>query len=282
MTFERAYGAWFTNELAKRIKKINQKKKLALFCKQYEDVGQKPSFEDINEISVLFQGGNAVRSSVRGIDANSLPLSVRIVCWEEHRDCIRDAVNDVQKEFNAVPESFTYADDIEETATVIASATFTTPYVIDEIDYSTRTATKKACFLIFSATVTYGTTAIVEPPVYKLIVGSKEYLIEHIHDGTAVSQPSYDAALPQGSKIARQTEISQTRTFSFTLYKTEGDELQRLFEAELREGLAYGGGLTGKKLTLTEGGIEIPIQTFSLTRTFARGTAAAYTLVLGV
>lgn len=282
MTFERAYGDWFTKELAKRIGKINKKKKLSLFCKQYEDVGQKPSFEDPDEIAVLFQGGNAVRSGVRGIDANSLPLSVRIVCREECKDCIRDAVNDVQKEYNAVPRSFTYPDDAAGKATVIASATFTTPYVIDEIDYPTRIATIKACFLIFSATVCYGATAIVEPPVYLLTVDSETYPIEHIYDSTVVSQPSYEASLPQGSKIARQTEISRTMTFSFTLYKTEGDPLQQVLESELCEGLSYGGGLCEAELTLTENGAEFPIKTYSLTRTFVRGSAAAYTLVLGV
>lgn len=281
MTFERVYGAWFVKELTKRLKNINEKKRSALYCRLYEDVGQKPAFEDLNEIAVLFTGGNATRSDVKGFDSNVLPLSVRIVCWEEYRDCIRDAVNDVQKEFNAVPMSFTCQDEFSGGggATVIASAAFTTPYVLDEIDYPTHAATKKACFLIFSATVTYGDTAIVEPPVCTLTVDGTAYAIDHIQEYTSVSQPSYDAALPQGSPVARQTFLAQVRSFSFTTYKAPGDALQAIFEKELR---GDKGGLAEKSLTLTEDGYPIGIQTFSLTRTFLRGTVAAYTLVLGV
>lgn len=281
MNFESVYGAWFVSELNARIKLLNRKRNKNLYCKLYEDVGQKPSFgSDPSEIAVLFAGGNAVRSNAKDVDTNSLPLSVRVLCWQEDRDGVREAINRVQEEFNATPQEFTCPDGLTgETITIRASAAFTTPYVIDEIDYPTERETKKACFLIFSATVSYGATAIVAPPSCRLTVGEEDYDIKHVREYTSVSQPSYDAALPQGEDCARQTVLARTHSYSFTVLRAIGDTLQEVFEKELRR---QEGGLFGQKLVLEEGGVKIPIQTYMLTRVVAMGNAVAYTLVLGV
>ncbi len=276
--FEIEYGKWLTRELNARMKAVNEIYHLDLVCKRYDEVAHKPSIGDLNEVAVIIYGGNAARSGVLGVDSNILPLSVLVLCWEEHSVLVRSVVDAVQEAFNAKEVPITTLDYLtKESVITHAKSVFTTPFVIDEVDYPTETETKKACYISFSATVTYGKTAIVQPPDLALFIDGQEYAIEHISDYNFSVQPSYDAALPKGIERARQTKLSRNHVYSFTLFKTAGDPLQEVFANEFK---CTGGGLDGRALKLNLDGAEIVIQTYDLTESYVSG-AAAYTLILG-
>lgn len=277
--FELEYGKWITKQLNAILQEVNKIYHLDLVCKRYDEVAHKPSIGDLNEVAVIIYGGNATRSGVRGIDYNILPLSVLVLCWEEHSVLIRNVVDAMQEIFNAEEIELEYFDNLKkEKVTTYVKSVFTTAFPIDEVDYSTDTETKKACYISFSATVKYGKTAIVQPPDASLLIDGKEYAIEHVSDYTFPVSPSYDTSLPKGSECPRQTKLSRSNTYSFTVSKTVGDPLQEIFKNEIRR---MDGGLVGRTLKLKLDGTEIAIQTYDLTEAYTNG-AAAYTLVLGV
>lgn len=287
MIFEQAYGAWLVKEMNRRIRKFDED----LICKRYDDVAYKPLAGDPNSVAVIVTGGNAQRSSVRGLDYNVLPLSVMVMCREQCSTAVRNAIDAIQEEYNAVPlildyydsavaaESRSAKDNYESNVRTNVKSTFTTPFMLLENDYKTTNETIKACFISFSASVTYGKSAIVEAPTSALLIDGKEYAIEHILAYTFSVQPSYDTSLPQGSELARQTKLSRANAYSFTVSKTAGDELQEIFYNEI---MRLDGGLAGRTLKAKIGNNTINVQTYDLTEAYTGGNAAAYTLVLGV
>ena len=275
MIFERAYGQWLTREL----NNIITPKRENLVCKRYDEVSYKPLVDSPDEIAVIIGGGNAVRSSVRGLDFNTLPLSVSIICKEEYSTIVRNAVNTVQERYNAVALAMDFFDGLDgEKVPVNVKSVFTTPFVIDESDYKTEHGTIKACFISFSATVFYGKTAIVVPPESELVIGTNSYQLDHILDYTFAVQPSYDTVLPQGSERARQSKLARSHSYSFTVSKTHGDKLQNIFRNEI---LGILGGLSDSELQLKIDGVLIKIQTYSVTEAYTPGGAAAYSITFG-
>jgi len=280
MIFEQAYGKQLTAGINGRIQRINEN----LICKLYDEIGYKPLQNNADEIALVISGGNASRSAVKGQDQNVLPLTVTIVCKEIYSGVVRNAVDDFQRDFNAVPLVLEYYDNVtKRTAVANYKAVYTTPLVFTHSDYATRNETIKAAFISFSASVIYGQTAVIEPTVAKLVIDGKEYEIDHIADCNMASMPSYEAYLPQGAERMRQADLSAVNAFSYTLYKVAGDELQKIFDNELE---CHGGGLHGKELSLRlydDDGVkaETKISTYQLNYHYVNN-AAAYVLTLGV
>lgn len=157
MIFEQAYGAWLVKEMNRRIRKFDED----LICKRYDDVAYKPLAGDPNSVAVIVTGGNAQRSSVRGLDYNVLPLSVMVMCREQCSTVVRNAIDAIQEEYNAVPlildyydsavaaESRSAKDNYESNVRTNVKSTFTTPFMLLENDYKTTNETIKACFISF-------------------------------------------------------------------------------------------------------------------------------------
>lgn len=275
MIFEQAYGAWLVKQLNTAVQAINKN----LVCRQYDEVGYKPLVKNPNGVAVVISGGNATRSAVSGLDQNVLPLTATVICKEEYSTLVRNAIDSVQKAYNAIPMQLEYYDGVEDaTRTTNMKAIYSTPFVFNHGDYKTERETIKAAFLSFSASVFYGETAVVDPVPITLKVGGTCYQIEHIADYNMSATPAYEAYLAQGEQRAKQCELSRTNAFSFTVYKVAGDELQQIFENEL---LCDPNGLNGKVLILNFGGGDIVITTYQITESYANN-AAAYVLTLGV
>lgn len=275
MIFEQEYGAWLTQELNTAIRKINGN----LVCRQYDEVGYKPLVKSPDEIAVVISGGNATRSSVAGLDQNVLPLSVTVICKEQYSTPVRNAIDSVQKQYNAVPLQRSYYDAVSDTnISTNIKAIFTTPFVFTHDDYKTERETIKAAFISFSASVFYGETAVVNPVPITLKIGGTVYQVEHIAEYHMTALPAYESYLPQGSERAKQCELSRTNTYNFLLYKVAGDDLQQIFENEL---LCEEGGLAGKTLALNFGAEDIITTTYELTEAYVNNSAS-YSLVLGV
>lgn len=275
MVFEQAYGAWLVKELNTAVRKINDN----LICKLHDEIGYKPLADNADQIAVVVSGGNAVRSAVSGLDQNVLPLTVTVVCKEEYSTPVRNAIDGVQKAFNAVPMTLTYFDAVTggQSSTSVKSV-FTTPFTFVQTDYKTEKETIKAAFLSFSATVFYGETAVVKPVSATLKIGGEIYEIKHIADYNMSATPAYESYLAQGAERAGQCMLSRTNAFSFTVFKTAGDELQEVFEQEL---FCAEGGLAGKELFLNFGGELFGITTYQLTESYVNN-AASYNLLLCV
>ena len=164
MKFETAYGRWLVQELNSRTMQ-----KLGIACKRYKEVSYKPLYRNSDQIAVIIGGGGAARSGVQGQDQNDLSLTVTLICKSTYTDDVREAIDEMQEAFNAVPQKLMYNDLKDGVLTTIekpVKSVFLTPVVLDESDYPTITETIKATFLMFTVSVTYGTTAIVEPPKY--------------------------------------------------------------------------------------------------------------------
>lgn len=275
MVFEQAYGEWLTRELNTAIRSINAN----LVCKQYDEVGYKPLVKNPDEIAVVISGGNAARSTVEGLDQNVLPLSVTVICKEQYSTSARNAIDYVQKEYNAVPLQLTYYDGVSDNPlSTKVKAVFATPFVFSHSDYKTKNETIKAVFISFSASVFYGETAIVHPTSFVLKFGGEAYEIGHISEYHMSAIPAYDSYVPQGSERAGQCCLSRANTFQFVLFKVEGDELQQIFENELR---CKENGLAGETLVLNIEAEDIKMTTYQLTESYANNVAS-YNLVLGV
>lgn len=274
MVFEQAYGHWLVNELNARIQNIN----INLKCKFYDEMGYKPLYNEPDVIAVVVSGGNASRSVVRGQDQNVLPLTVTIICKSVYSSPVRNAIDCMQKDFNAVPLQLEYYDAVSENKiTVNLKSIFTTPFVFDESDFATKRETIKATFIPFSASVSYGETAVVEPMSAQLKIDGETFEIGHIVDCNKSSMPSYEAYLPQGTERLYQAELSRASAFAFTLYKVDGDKFQDILDNEL---LCLEDGLHGKELVLILGEQEIPVKTYQLNDQYVNN-AAAYCLTLG-
>ena len=276
MTFEEEYGAWLVRAINEKLKNINGK-----LCKQYDEVSFKPLKRNPDEIAIIISGGNATRSSVEGLDQNVLPLTITVLCKAKYSSAVRAAINAVQRTFNAVPAQFQYLDVAESEDEIVqqVKTVFSTPYVFDEVDFPTSKETVKACFISFSATVYYGQTAIVSPTEYRLKVGDEEYAINHIQSYDNAVMPAYDTFLPQGEARAKQSFISKTNSWAFTILKVKEDSLQTLFEQELN--FSDGDGFGEKSLHLIANGNEIEIRSWQLLESYV-DNAAAYVLTLGL
>lgn len=272
MIFEQEYSKWLTFQLNQKVRE----KYPALVCKAYDELSYKPLAHNVEEVAVVVSGGNAQRSPVPGLDQNTLPVSVMVICKEEYSMLVRGAIDAVQRAFNCV---------VVDIGGVDTKSVFVSPFVLDESDFRTDRATVKVSYIPFSATVVYGTTAFVSPPSVSLIVDGKAYQIRCIASYNCSANPSYDPYLPQGEDRMKQVAIAKANAYSFTVLRRagkEGDELQALFEKELR----CKDALWGKVLTLqfddeTPVPVEIPVETYQLTESYANN-AAAYTLTLGV
>lgn len=269
MIFEQEYSKWLTFQLNQKV----QEKYPALVCKAYDELSYKPLAHNVEEVAVVVSGGNAQRSPVPGLDQNTLPVSVMVICKEEYSMLVRGAIDAVQQAFNCVVVNIGGAD---------TKSVFVSPFILDESDFRTDRATVKVSYIPFSATVVYGTTAFVSPPSVSLIVGEESYPILFIASYNCSASPSYDPYLPQGEDRMKQVAIAKANAYSFTVLRRAGDELQALFEKELR----CKDALWGKVLMLqfddeTPVPVRIPVETYQLTESYANN-AAAYTLTLGV
>ena len=280
MIFEQKLGEWLAQEINARLQLVDKR----LTCKRYDEESFKPLHANTEEVAMLVSGGNATRARVAGLDQNVLPLAVTIVCKAEYSTTVRNAIEAVQRTYNAKPFTLTYYDAVKAgNLTTYVKAIFTTPFSIDKSDYRTKNATIKATFASFSATVSYGETAVIDPVPVKLTLkqGTSEetFVIEHIADYNFAAIPAYETFLAQGEERAGQCQLSRTNSFSYTVYKTAGDPLQEIFERELH-GLAD--GLAGKKLFLTfDEEAPLEISTYQLVESY-KDNAAAYVLTLGV
>lgn len=279
MIFEQAYGQWLVRELNSKLQEIDD----SLFCKLFDEIGYKPLYNEPDTIAVVISGGNASRSSVAGQDQNILPLSVTVICKEIYSTSVRNAIDLMQKEFNAVPIVLHYydrpisADAADQTRSIKVKSVFSTPFVFNSSDYKTQSETIKAVFIPFSASVSYGETAFINPDSVSLKIGETTYEINHIADYNKAAQPAYDSYQGQGKERLDQVQLTITHSFAYTIYKVEGDALQEIFETELN----CRDGLNGKEIAVILDGKEIRISTWSLVESYANN-AAAYTLTLGV
>lgn len=273
MTFEKAYGQWLVSVINNRVYAL-----IGKTCKQYDEVSFKPLQNNPDEIAVIINGGNATRSSVRGLDQNSLSVIVTVLCKNTYTDFVLQAIDSAQEAFNAIPMQLHYVSDISsQTVAQKVKTVFSTPFVLDERDTPSKNATIKAASISFSASVDYGQTAVVSPSEFTLIIDGTSYEISHIAKYDNASVPSYDSFLAAGDSHAMQTLMSQANSWSITVIKTDEDPLQAIFGDEInaRDGLA------GKTLSLVrDGGPTIPIRTYQLTESYI-DNAAAYTLILG-
>ncbi|MBQ7912974.1 MAG: hypothetical protein IJ308_04410 [Clostridia bacterium] len=262
MTFERLYGQWLVRNLNVYLKSEGLKNT----CKQYDEVAFKPLRGEPDEIAIVISGGNATKSNVCGLDQNILPLTVTVICKTDYSDGVRRAIVALQDEYNAKPLS---------TGTVQMKSAFTTPFVFDESDYPTKTATVKVSFISFSATVLYGRTAVVSPAFFKLDIGGVSYDINNVSSYQCAAMPSYDSVISAGSNRASQTMTVISNTWALTIVKVEGDKLQEVFEEELAAK-----GRLAKDLKLICNGEEIVVRTYQLLEGYENNTAV-YTLTLG-
>lgn len=262
MTFERLYGQWLVRNLNVSLKNAGLKNT----CKQYDEVAFKPMRGDPEEIAVVISGGNATKSNVCGLDQNILPLTVTVICRTDYSDGVRRAIVDLQDEYNAKPLL---------AGTVQMKSAFTTPFVFDENDYPTKTATVKVSFISFSATVLYGRTAVVSPASFRLKADGVSYDINNVSSYQCAAMPSYDSVVSAGSDRASQTMTVKTNTWALTIVKVEGDPLQAFFDEEL----AAKSGLAEKEITFSYNGEEILVRTYQLLEGYENNTAV-YTLTL--
>lgn len=274
MTFEEEYGRWLAAEINERTFSA-----FGLKCRQYNELSFKPLAKNPDEIALIISGGGAARSTVRGQDQNSGTFSVVVLCQKKYMEYVQSAVAAFQQEYNAMPLVMSYKPAPESEDMIInAKSVFFTPIVLDAQDYPTKEhGTLKAVFMQFTATVLYGTTAVVAPVEYKLSVDGVFYVIEHIASYDNASMPSYDSYLAQGEDRNKQIAVAKNNSWAITIYKTsEENELQTILENE-----AYGqeGGLWGKSIVLQKDGINIPIQTYQLNESYV-DNAAAYVLTL--
>lgn len=279
MTFEDAYGKWLVGEINTRTQAAYK-----LTCKQYNELSFKPLANNPDEIAVIVSGGGAARSSVSGQDQNSGTFSIMVLCQKKHMEKVRDAINYVQKRYNAVPiQGMSYktveGDSVKESFLSVKSVFFT-PLVMDAQDLPTQDfGTLKTVFIQFTVTVLYGTTAVVAPTSYELEIDEKIYPVQHVASCDHASIPAYDSYLAQGESKNKQIAVSKNNSLAITVYKTSAeDELQAIFE---REVYSQEDGLWGRPIALIKDNNRIPIQAYQLSESYV-DNAAAFVLTLMV
>ena len=195
-----------------------------------------------------------------------------------------ESVEKIQKEYNAKIQQF-----FDKTNVVFSRAIFTTPITIDAGDLQTdKEGSVKVLFLSFTASVVYGTTPQVIPPVYALaepevfylkIGGNDPIQITNLLSYNAHSAPSCDTYLPQGQVQTQHVQLAKALGYSFTIVKVaEEDTLQKIFENELyQDPMENPGGsyLFGATLRLyigeKEEGKVFTAGTYDLTKQYAEG-----------
>ena len=140
MIFENAYGEWIKTQLNQRIQSIQSD----AVVKLSQDVNYNPLYSNPNTIVLIVNGGNASRSAVQGINQNVMPLSIMLLCREEYKLAVRNAMDNLQEEFNAVPMELNYLDNVTGDEYVVnTKSIFNTPMVLDERDHPTKKETIK-------------------------------------------------------------------------------------------------------------------------------------------
>ncbi len=280
MIFEKVYGKWFCQELNTRVNKQDGN----ITCRKYNDVSFKPLKKNANQVAVVVDGGGALRSEYEGRDMNTMTLNVLLICRLENADVVAESVEKIQKEYNAKIQQF-----FDKTDVVFSRAIFTTPITIDAGDLQTdKDGSVKVLFMSFTASVVYGTTPQVIPPVYALMepeifylqIGENEPIkITNLLSYNAHSAPSCDTYLSQGKVQAQHVQLAKALGYSFTIVKvSEKDDLQDLFEDELWRDPSdnfSGSFLFGKTLKLYIGGKDsnkmFVAGTYELTKQYTDG-----------
>lgn len=284
MTFDQAYKEWLTGELNEKLHEINEN----MNVKSFEDSAYHVLYRNPNAVCLIMNGGNASHSSVDGVDQSVMPCTVFIVCRSEYKTAVLNAMNAVQKEYNAVKMSLSYYDQVAKIESAVScKSTFNTPFELDEHDTPTKNGTVKAVYLQMSASIVYGENAFISPDTFYLLIrrdttsGYDIYPIAHIESYNFAAQPSYDEFVSQGNDRTHRNILTRNNTYNFSIYKVEGDPLQEIF----RDEIAKGTGLSGCEIVFrhdSDGGNAINYVTFfSLTESYANN-AAAYNLTLGV
>lgn len=268
MTFEKEYGEFLTRE-------INAKLGDKIKCKQYDAVAYKAGVYDETEIALMFDGGNARRTNIAGLDKNVLPFSVTAICNEVYAINFIKAVNEVQKNINAVPLYLKCGNDNE--SNVYLKSIFTTPFIMSTGDYATKTQTIKVAYIQFSATVTYGETAMVEPAEFSLVLDNVEYDINYLYTYDISTAYSYDTSLAQGNQFATNNKLAKTIAYIITVFKSQNDPLQTLFANELKN---KEDNISDKTIVLNYDGESIPITSFKISESYTPD-GSAYTIELG-
>lgn len=282
MIFENAYGEWIKNQLNENIRKINPD----VVVKLYDEVVYKPLYSNPNTVALVINGGNASRSAVSGLDQNIMPLSIMLLCRDCNKLAVRNAMDYLQENYNAVTMELAYLDNVTgDTYLEKVKSIFNTPMVLDERDHPTRTETIKITVMQMTASVIYGKNAYINPIDFKISIGGTTYPIEHIASYNMASTPSYDEYQAQGDTYLDRNDLAQCAAFSFTLYRVNETGFQEILDNEL---LCKADGLRGKSIKLlaytnpndSAYYTEIPITKYSLAESYVNN-ASAYQLTLG-
>lgn len=278
MIFEEVYGKWLCQELNLLVNEKDDK----ITCRKYGAVSFKPLKKNANQVAVVVDGGGALRSEYKGRDLNTMTLNVVLICRLENAGIVAEAVETFQQDYNATVMEFS-------NPTTYARAIFTTPITVDAGDLQTeQEGSVKVVFKTFTASIVYGATAQVIPPVYALAEPEPFYLqigggelipITNLLSYNAHSSPSCDTYLPQGQVQTKHTQLAKALGYSFTIVKVkESDELQTIFENELyQDPMENPGGLylfgTTLKLYIGEEGEGkvFTAGTYDLTKQYAEG-----------
>lgn len=238
--FEKEFGRHLKEMLANEMK-VRLKKdyvEIALSTNnQY-----RPLENDREAISVVIKTGSASKSHVPGYDLNTLPLTVSFIIWEPHLNALLEALTAISDRDNA-----TFGELIIDDCTTKYKVVFNTPYVAGS-PQSLRSAngslngnmpaTIKAVSVVWFLNITYSNNAIIEPPQFKLRVGFTDYEMDYIISYSTAVNPVYDGNLVSGLKYIRQDVLSISKTYVFTLCRTESgvsalqDLLMKEFEDE--------------------------------------------------
>ena len=282
MIFEDAYGDWIKNLLNQAIRKVKPNAVVEL----HKEVAYKPLYVNPNAVALIINGGNAARSTVKGMDQNVMPISITLICREDYKNSVRNAMDYLQENYNALPMEMKYLDNVTgDEFKVKTKSTFNTPFVLDERDYTTKHETIKAAILQMSASVTYGKNAYIHPISFKISVDGAVYPIDHIASYNMASTPSYDEFQSQGETFIERNDLAHCAAYSFTLYRVNETGFQEILDNEV---LCRTNGLRGKKLKLlaytnSTGSYyyqEIDITKYTLVEAYVNN-ASAYTLTLG-
>lgn len=282
MIFENAYGDWIKSILNRNIQEI----KPEAVVKLYQDVSYKPLYSNPDTIALIVNGGNATRSSVSGLDQNIMPISITILCREEFKIAVRNAMDYLQDNYNALAMELSYLDNVtNDTYRVKTKSIFNTPMVLDERDHPTKSETIKITVMQMTASVIYGKNAYIHPLSFKLRIDYTTYAINHIASYTMGSAPAYDEYQAQGEAFITRYDLAQCLAYSFTLYRVNETGLQEIFDNEL---LCRSDGLRGRKITLlaytdpSDSAYyqEIEITKYNLAEAYVNNSSA-YSLTLG-
>ena len=276
MIFEQAYAEWLSIAFDTKLQAINPD----LASKMYDEVSRKALKSGTNEVALVVQGGNASRLDVEGIDRNTMPLSVTVICADVNKTAVRNALDNLQKEYHASPMALQVYDGASGTAHVVKmKSLFSTPFVLDERNWNIDSGSIIATVIQMSASVIYGANAFVEPIVWKLRIEDTTYIINSVVEYNLSSSPSYDEYVGQGNAWMARNALVKCAAYAFTIARVSGDDpLQAVLENELLTG-----NLADKEMELyalvDNVSTTIPITSYTVNETFT-DNASAYMLTL--